>query len=72
MTTLIDIRLPHMGSVERAVITTWHKGPGDKVALDEPLLDVSTDKVDTEVASPKRAPWWRSSRTPTRRCPSAN
>ncbi|WP_406426550.1 dihydrolipoamide acetyltransferase family protein [Streptomyces sp. NBC_00147] len=53
MTTLIDIRLPHMGSVERAVITTWHKGPGDKVALDEPLLDVSTDKVDTEVASPQ-------------------
>ncbi|MFI1337857.1 dihydrolipoamide acetyltransferase family protein [Streptomyces sp. NPDC020845] len=53
MTTLIEIRLPHMGSVERAVITTWHKGPGDKVALDEPLLDVSTDKVETEVASPQ-------------------
>ncbi|MEU6415960.1 dihydrolipoamide acetyltransferase family protein [Streptomyces spiralis] len=53
MTTLIDIRLPHMGSVERAVITTWHKTPGDKVALDEPLLDVSTDKVDTEVGSPR-------------------
>ncbi|MDH6521930.1 pyruvate/2-oxoglutarate dehydrogenase complex dihydrolipoamide acyltransferase (E2) component [Streptomyces sp. SAI-135] len=53
MTTLIDVRLPHMGSVERAVITAWHKSPGDKVAVDEPLLDVSTDKVDTEVASPQ-------------------
>ncbi|MEV3974344.1 dihydrolipoamide acetyltransferase family protein [Streptomyces sp. NPDC050698] len=53
MTTLIDVRLPHMGSVERAVITAWHKRPGDKVTVDEPLLDVSTDKVDTEVASPQ-------------------
>lgn len=52
MTTLIDIRLPHMGSVERAVITAWHKTAGDKVAIDDPLLDVSTDKVDTEVPSP--------------------
>ncbi|NIY64258.1 dihydrolipoamide acetyltransferase family protein [Streptomyces malaysiensis] len=52
MTTLIDIRLPHMGSVERAVITAWHKTAGDKVAVDDPLLDVSTDKVDTEVPSP--------------------
>lgn len=52
MAELIDVRLPHMGVVERAVLTAWHKSPGDLVSEGEPLCDVSTDKVDTEVASP--------------------
>ena len=50
--SLIDVRVPHMGSVERVVLTTWHKSVGDSVEIDEALCDVSTDKVDTEIPSP--------------------
>jgi pyruvate/2-oxoglutarate dehydrogenase complex dihydrolipoamide acyltransferase (E2) component len=39
-------------SVSEGTITRWLKQPGDTVALDEPLLEISTDKVDTEVPSP--------------------
>jgi 2-oxoglutarate dehydrogenase E2 component (dihydrolipoamide succinyltransferase) len=39
-------------SVSEGTITRWLKQPGDSVALDEPLLEISTDKVDTEVPSP--------------------
>ncbi|WP_027930175.1 dihydrolipoamide acetyltransferase family protein [Amycolatopsis thermoflava] len=52
MTTLIDVHLPHMGVVEQAVLTSWLRSPGDRVEADEPLCEVSTDKVDTEVVSP--------------------
>ncbi|WP_116202644.1 dihydrolipoamide acetyltransferase family protein [Amycolatopsis circi] len=52
MTTLIDVRLPHMGVVEQAVLTSWLRSPGDRVEESEPLCEVSTDKVDTEVPSP--------------------
>jgi pyruvate dehydrogenase E2 component (dihydrolipoamide acetyltransferase) len=51
--TQIDVVMPQMGvSVSEGTVTRWLKQPGDTVALDEPLLEISTDKVDTEVPSP--------------------
>ena len=48
----IEIRLPKMGeSVTEATITNWLKNPGDKVSMDEPLVEVATDKVDNELPS---------------------
>lgn len=48
----VEIRLPKMGeSVTEATITNWLKGVGDKVELDEPLVEVATDKVDNELPS---------------------
>ncbi|HXG76525.1 MAG TPA: biotin/lipoyl-containing protein, partial [Gaiellaceae bacterium] len=51
--TQIDVVMPQMGvSVSEGTITKWLKQPGEPVAADEPLLEISTDKVDTEVPSP--------------------
>ncbi len=48
----IEIRLPKMGeSVTEATITNWLKNEGDSVELDEPLVEVATDKVDNELPS---------------------
>ncbi len=48
----VEIRLPKMGeSVTEATITNWLKNVGDKVELDEPLVEVATDKVDNELPS---------------------
>lgn len=48
----IEIRLPKMGeSVTEATITNWLKNIGDTVAIDEPLVEVATDKVDNELPS---------------------
>ncbi len=48
----IEIRLPKMGeSVTEATITNWLKAVGDTVELDEPLVEVATDKVDNELPS---------------------
>ena len=45
--------MPELGeSVTEGTITTWLKEVGDTVEVDEPLLEVSTDKVDTEIPSP--------------------
>ena len=47
------ITMPALGeSVTEGTITRWLKAEGDQIALDEPLLEVSTDKVDTEIPSP--------------------
>jgi pyruvate dehydrogenase E2 component (dihydrolipoamide acetyltransferase) len=47
------VRLPELGeSVTEGTVTRWLKQVGDDVAVDEPLLEVSTDKVDTEIPSP--------------------
>ena len=47
------VELPALGeSVTEGTVTTWLKSVGDTVALDEPLVEVSTDKVDSEVPSP--------------------
>ncbi len=48
----IEIRLPKMGeSVTEATITNWLKSVGDTVEMDEPLVEVATDKVDNELPS---------------------
>ena len=48
-----EVRLPALGeSVTEGTVTRWLKKVGDTVAVDEPLLEISTDKVDTEVPSP--------------------
>src|SRR3954451_25113978 len=48
-----EVNLPALGeSVTEGTVTRWLKQVGDSVAVDEPLLEVSTDKVDTEIPSP--------------------
>ena len=48
-----EVRMPALGeSVTEGTVTTWLKSVGDAVEADEPLLEVSTDKVDSEVPSP--------------------
>jgi 2-oxoglutarate dehydrogenase E2 component (dihydrolipoamide succinyltransferase) len=48
-----EVNLPELGeSVTEGTVTRWLKQVGDEVAVDEPLLEVSTDKVDTEIPSP--------------------
>jgi pyruvate dehydrogenase E2 component (dihydrolipoamide acetyltransferase) len=52
-TEAIDVVMPQMGvSVSEGTITKWLKQEGEQVEADEPLLEISTDKVDTEVPSP--------------------
>src|SRR5437879_5362695 len=51
--TAIDVVMPQMGvSVSEGTITKWLKREGETVEADEPLLEISTDKIDTEVPSP--------------------
>jgi pyruvate dehydrogenase E2 component (dihydrolipoyllysine-residue acetyltransferase) len=51
--TAIDVVMPQMGvSVSEGTITKWLKSEGEAIQADEPLLEISTDKVDTEVPSP--------------------
>jgi pyruvate dehydrogenase E2 component (dihydrolipoamide acetyltransferase) len=51
--TAIDVVMPQMGvSVSEGTITKWLKKEGEPIAADESLLEISTDKVDTEVPSP--------------------
>jgi pyruvate dehydrogenase E2 component (dihydrolipoamide acetyltransferase) len=51
--TAVDVVMPQMGvSVSEGTITKWLKSEGEEVAADESLLEISTDKVDTEVPSP--------------------
>jgi pyruvate dehydrogenase E2 component (dihydrolipoamide acetyltransferase) len=50
---MADVTLPQLGeTVTEGTITRWFKKVGDTIAADEPLFEVSTDKVDTEVPSP--------------------
>jgi len=49
----VEVRMPQMGeTVTEGTITAWLKVPGDTVAVDESLLEISTDKVDSEIPSP--------------------
>jgi pyruvate dehydrogenase E2 component (dihydrolipoamide acetyltransferase) len=51
--TAVDVVMPQMGvSVSEGTITKWLKREGEQVEADEPLLEISTDKVDTEVPAP--------------------
>jgi pyruvate dehydrogenase E2 component (dihydrolipoamide acetyltransferase) len=48
-----DVVMPQMGeSITEGTLTKWLKKPGDTVARDEPLFEISTDKVDAEIPSP--------------------
>lgn len=50
--SLVDLIMPKLGeSIMEATILKWHKQPGDKIAQDETVLDIATDKVDSEVPS---------------------
>ncbi|MBK6771649.1 MAG: 2-oxo acid dehydrogenase subunit E2 [Ignavibacteria bacterium] len=50
----VEIVMPKMGeSIMEGTILKWHKQPGDTVEVDETILEISTDKVDTEVPSPE-------------------
>ena len=51
--TLVDVVMPQMGvSVSEGTVVTWRKQVGEAVKADETIVDISTDKVDTEVPSP--------------------
>ena len=51
--TTLSVVMPAMGdSVTEGTVLEWLKQEGDQVALDDPLVEVSTDKVDAEVPSP--------------------
>src|SRR6476646_12168305 len=48
-----DVIMPQMGeSIFEGTITKWLKQPGEKVTRDEPLFEISTDKVDAEIPAP--------------------
>lgn len=48
-----EIVMPQMGeSITNGTITKWHKQPGDKIEIDEILLEISTDKVESEIPAP--------------------
>src|SRR3954447_18941841 len=50
---MADVTMPQLGeTVTEGTITKWFKGVGDRIAEDEVLFEVSTDKVDSEVPSP--------------------
>src|SRR3984957_5783460 len=49
----VDVIMPQMGeSIFEGTITRWLKKPGDRVERDEPLFEISTDKVDAEIPAP--------------------
>ena len=61
------MKMPALGeSVTEGTVTRWLKQVGDTVEVDEPLLEVSTDKVDTEIPSPVAGTSWRSRSPRTR------
>src|SRR3954467_12022759 len=50
---MIDVVMPQMGeSIVEGTLTKWLKKPGERIERDEPLFEISTDKVDTEIPSP--------------------
>jgi 2-oxoglutarate dehydrogenase E2 component (dihydrolipoamide succinyltransferase) len=49
----VSVKMPQLGeSVSEGTVTRWLKAEGERIEVDEPLLEVSTDKVDTEIPSP--------------------
>ena len=50
--SMVDLIMPKLGeSIMEATILKWQKKPGDRVEMDETVLDIATDKVDSEVPS---------------------
>ena len=51
---MIDVVMPQMGeSIVEGTLTKWTKKVGEKIERDEPLFEISTDKVDTEIPAPE-------------------
>ena len=49
----VEITMPQMGeSITEGTVVEWHKKPGERIEKDETLLEIGTDKVDTDVPSP--------------------
>ncbi len=49
----IEVVMPQMGeTVLEGTVNTWYKAPGDEVSEGEPLLEIGTDKVDTDIPAP--------------------
>src|SRR5215471_14700034 len=50
---MTDVVMPQMGeSIVEGTLTKWLKKPGERIERDEPLFEISTDKVDTEIPAP--------------------
>jgi pyruvate/2-oxoglutarate dehydrogenase complex dihydrolipoamide acyltransferase (E2) component len=50
---VVDVTMPQMGvSIAEGTVVEWRKGPGEQVRADEPLLEISTDKAESEVPAP--------------------
>ncbi|HEY5987376.1 MAG TPA: lipoyl domain-containing protein [Streptosporangiaceae bacterium] len=50
---MTDVVMPRMGeTVDEGTVNVWHKAVGDQVAEGEPLLEIGTDKVDTDIPAP--------------------
>jgi pyruvate dehydrogenase E2 component (dihydrolipoamide acetyltransferase) len=48
-----EVVMPRMGeTVDEGTVNVWHKSQGDQVTEGEPLLEISTDKVDTDIPAP--------------------
>jgi pyruvate dehydrogenase E2 component (dihydrolipoamide acetyltransferase) len=57
---MTDVVMPQMGeSIVEGTLTKWLKKPGEHVERDEPLFEISTDKVDTEIHRPQPEPFPR-------------
>jgi 2-oxoglutarate dehydrogenase E2 component (dihydrolipoamide succinyltransferase) len=56
--TLVDVVMPQMGvSVSEGTITRWAKNVGETIEADETIVEISTDKVDTEVPASSASSW---------------
>ena len=65
----VNVLMPQMGeSITEGTIVRWFKGEGDEIAKDEPLLEISTDKVDAEVPAPAAGTLQEIRTAPARRC----
>ena len=65
----VDVVMPQMGeSIFEGTITKWLKKPGDRVERDEPLFEISTDKVDAEIPAPAAGVLARSRSPKGKRC----
>ena len=66
---MADVMMPQMGeSIFEGTITKWLKKPGDKVERDEPLFEISTDKVDAEIPAPTPECFEKSKSAKAKRC----
>ena len=57
----VEVVMPQMGeSITEGTVSKWLKAVGERIEKDEPLLEISTDKVDAEVPAPGAGVFWKS------------